>query len=34
VDAARDDSWRGRLTVWLYLAVKSSHGGEGSMWTG
>jgi hypothetical protein len=24
VDGARDDSWRGRFTVWLYLEAKPS----------
>jgi hypothetical protein len=27
VDGARDDSWRGCFTVWLYMAVKPSHMG-------
>jgi hypothetical protein len=27
VVGARDDSWRGHFTVWLYLAAKPSHMG-------
>jgi hypothetical protein len=27
VDGARDDSWRGRFTVWHYLETKLSHVG-------
>jgi hypothetical protein len=27
VDIARDDSWRGCFTVWLYLVSKPSHVG-------
>jgi hypothetical protein len=27
VDDDRDDSWRGRFVVWLYLVAKHSHMG-------
>jgi hypothetical protein len=27
VNCARDDSWRGHFTVWLYMAAKPSHVG-------
>jgi hypothetical protein len=33
VDGVRDDSWRGRFVVWLYLTAKSSHVGGQCGWT-